>query len=307
MSVYHNWHNPFWFRNNLVRKAIIPFLFSRNTGNYILREEWDNLIILDACRYDTFLNLLKEYPLKGNLESRESRGTETSIFLSEIFKDVKLMGDMVYITANPTVDKLLSGKIFKILPLWKEEWSGEHQTVLPERVYERTLEALRLYPDKRFVIHFLQPHRPFIGFSQWNWWKTKIPRYRFVRVWGSMAEQGKSLLFSVSDETLVRLYERNLKLVLPIVSRLLEELPGRTVVTADHGEAFGERIHPLVPISVYGHPGRVRIRALTEVPWLVSESAKKKTIRAEDPLVTGQLSREDEDLITERLSALGYV
>ena len=307
MSIYRNWHNPFWFRNNLIRKVIIPFLFSRNTGNYILKEKWDNLIILDACRYDTFVKLLNEEHLKGNLESRVSRGTETSVFLSENFQSFGLVKDLVYVTANPTVNKFLNGKIFKILPLWKEEWNHEHQTVLPERVYERTIEAMQQYPDKKFVIHFLQPHRPFIGYSRWNWWKNKIPSYRFVRVWGSMAEQGKSLLFSVSDETLIRLYERNLKLVLPYVRRLLEELPGTTVVSADHGEAFGERIHPLVPISVYGHPGRERIRALTKVPWLVSESTKKKIIRAEEPAATVELPREDEDLITERLSALGYV
>ncbi|MFW6130788.1 MAG: hypothetical protein ACOC56_06340 [Atribacterota bacterium] len=42
-----------------------------NYGDYFLEEEWDNLIILDACRYDTF----KKYnDISEDLEFRYSRG-----------------------------------------------------------------------------------------------------------------------------------------------------------------------------------------------------------------------------------------
>lgn len=45
------------------------------------------------------------------------------------------------------------------------------------------------------------------------------------------------------------------------VSELLKNLSDKKVViTSDHGEAFGEW-------GIYGHPGGVYIKALTEVPW----------------------------------------
>jgi len=291
-----------------VRKALIPLLFSQNPGVFVLKEKWDNLIILDACRYDVFEEAYRTEGLQGRLESRISRGTETKFFLSENFRNRAMLRDTVYVSANPVVSKLLSDKLFKVVPIWKDGWDPVEDTVLPEYVYERTLEAIEQYPDKRLIVHFLQPHRPFIGYANYNWWKTEIPNRRFALTWGSMSEDGKSLLFSVSTEDLMELYKRNLKLTLPYVRRLLDVLPGTTVVTGDHGEAFGERIHPLLPFSVYGHPGRVRIDALTRVPWFVAESRTKKIIRSEPEIhSTEHLPKEDEDLINERLSALGYI
>ena len=210
-------------------------------------------------------------------------------------------------SANPTVTQRFSRKFFRVIPVWKEEWDSRNHTVLPERMYRRTLQAMSDYPDKRLIIHFLQPHRPFIGYPYPDWWKRKSPGETRINVWGSMNERGRSWLSQADRGTLLDLYARNLDQVLPFVKRLQDALPGNTVTTSDHGEAFGDLLHPLVRLRVYGHPGRTRIPALTKVPWLVAESDRMRRA-ASTGMKTAQeaLSEQDEGLIEERLRALGY-
>jgi hypothetical protein len=47
-------------------------------GSSVTEEEWDNLIILDGCRYDLFESVNS---ISGDLESRTSAGTESAQFL----------------------------------------------------------------------------------------------------------------------------------------------------------------------------------------------------------------------------------
>jgi len=64
--------------------------------------------------------------------------------------------------------------------------------------------------------------------------------------------------------TALRLYEENLRIALESVAELVEELDGTVVVTADHGEAFGEG-------GVWEHHIETHIPPLMEVPWLEVE------------------------------------
>ena len=68
-----------------------------------------------------------------------------------------------------------------------------------------------------------------------------------------------------------KLYTYNLEIALGWVGKLVKELSGRIVITADHGESFGEKLHPLLPIKIYGHPRGCYIEPLVKVPWLVLE------------------------------------
>ena len=94
----------FWMRSIILRKLIFP-LMSRNDGFNIFNEEWESLIVLDACRYDTFEKYYRDYIKVGRLEKRKSMGTETTSFLIENFGDTYHQ-DIVYVTANPFVYKL---------------------------------------------------------------------------------------------------------------------------------------------------------------------------------------------------------
>ncbi len=53
------------------------------------------------------------------------------------------------------------------------------------------------------------------------------------------------------------------------VKRLERELPGRVVLTADHGEAFGE-------YGLYAHCKQLRIEALVKVPWVILKDEARR-------------------------------
>lgn len=59
-------------------------------------------------------------------------------------------------------------------------------------------------------------------------------------------------------------YRNSLRYVLEELEELIEELDGKTVITADHGEAHGEW-------GLRDHPHSVYIDSLVKVPWLEVE------------------------------------
>jgi len=270
-------------RDNLIMH--LDKLIRRNKGIRIIDEDWDNLIILDDCRYDIFEKIFKERNMGGKLEWKISRGTWTVEFLLENFPGDRY-DDIVYITANPFVDRYLKGKFYKIISVWKYEWDSKYNTVLPSAMYKYTLEALRNYPNKRFIIHFLQPHHPYFVLKfedklmneirdaalQHRDFKSVNPKKSFFDVY-------LTALYAWFDlYKLIKAYEENLRLTMPYIEKLIHLLPGKTVITSDHGESFGERFHHLFPIRIYGH-GMARIESLIKVPWLVVDERDKLNLR----------------------------
>lgn len=271
------WRDPYWWKRQLISRLLGPLLFRKNNGTYLLEKEFDNLIILDACRYD-FLEseITKSGFNECKLESIISRATHTQNFLIENFGNKKfdsLCREIVYITANPFVSRELKDVFHKIIPVWMFGWNKEFLTVRPEAVYKAALQASNEFSEKKLIIHFIQPHHPFIklgsvGSDLANLRNTAL----FDRlnktdesIW-SLLEKGK-----IDNDIVIWGYRQNLRIVLPYVQKLCKILPGRTIITADHGEAMGEKIHPLIPIKIYGHPPKVRIDCLIKVPWLICE------------------------------------
>ena len=261
-------------------------------GVDVFDEDWDNLVILDACRYDLFE---AEHDLPGRLEARRSRGSSTVEFLKANF-DERDLEDIVYVTANPQLYRhdSITPSLHATINVWQEKgWNSDYRTVLPETLTEHARKAASEYPDKRLVVHYIQPHYPFIGpTGQEHFDLDSLAIWKRVRN-GDL---------SVSDDVLRQAYRENLQLVLPHVRELLDAFRGKTVVTADHGQAIGERVGP-VPIQCYGHPTSVYASPLVKVPWLVHESGERKDIVAEQPQETGDI---ENDVVSDRLKQLGY-
>jgi len=132
----------------------------------IINEHWDYLIILDACRYDYFDRLYRKY-FKGRLTKRISIGSCTNEWRDKSFPDY--YDDIVYISANPqiSVDLPVYGYVagehfYKVHEIWKTDWDSETGTVLPETLTNAAIDIIKKTPDKRFVIHYLQPHAPYL-------------------------------------------------------------------------------------------------------------------------------------------------
>lgn len=65
-------------------------------GTDIVNEDWDNLILLDACRYDTYAEMT---PFPGPVEVRESRGSSSQQFVRGNFTN-RILHDTVIVSGN---------------------------------------------------------------------------------------------------------------------------------------------------------------------------------------------------------------
>lgn len=296
---------------NRVQHALaVPFRFylHQQTGPFVnaLTEDWDNLVVLDACRYDTFADLSS---LPGELERRYSVGSATREWLIRAVGD-RDFHDIVYVTANPRVTRY-EEQFHEVVPVWKTHWDETLKVAPPDDVTEQALAAHREYPNKRIVVHYMQPHVPFIG----DFGRSNVGIHDGTTKGTSVAagEQVQDRDFvepfdllqagRLDGANVRKAYRENLELVLPEVERLLAELPGKSVVTADHGEMFGKVGWPF-PARVYGHENMIPARELLAVPWLEYQNGSRRDTTVEDPTRTDD--DVDEDEIERRLRELGY-
>ncbi len=157
------------YHPNLIIKKLNSLYHTRmdrreyNTeGINIFAEDWDNLVILDACRDDQFR---VTNTLAGEVETKISRGSNTSEFLKANCNGHDLR-DTVYVTASPIYyyhRDAIDAEFHEVVNVWNEEgWHEDVKTVLPETTTEYALDAADEYPDKRLLVHYIQPHYPFI-------------------------------------------------------------------------------------------------------------------------------------------------
>lgn len=272
-------------------------------GTNFLKADWDNLILLDACRYDFFEEI---NDLEGHLESRESLGACSNEFVSANFDGTEFH-DTVIVTANgwyriidekPNEDDLNVHDLIVVDEYERNEVQkqfaevrSDRKWVVPEATTEYARRALEKYPNKRLLIHYHQPHSPYIGETGMEYF-DELPH-----------KLAGTTHIETSHEILRQAYRENLELVLKEVTQLLPELPGKTVISADHGEMLGERDFP-VPVHRYGHPCGIYHKHLAKVPWFVIENGPRKEVVAEPPV-----EREDVkslDAVHQRLEELGY-
>lgn len=267
-------------------------------GVAVMEEDWDNLIILDGCRYDIFAD---RNGIDGKLQSKTSLGSASLEFIEQNFVG-KEFHDTVYVTCNPYVTRIEDGTFHAVVNLLNE-WNSDLQTVHPEVVVDTAKQAHAEHSDKRLIIHFMQPHYPFIGEKGQNidhkgYSKGETNDLAGKNVWEQLRLNSDEL----SIEEVWEAYQENLDIVLSHVEELLGELTGKSVITADHGNLFGERLRP-IPVRGYGHPPRIRIPELVTVPWHVVDGESRREVTTDPPITHEKPS---DEMVTERLRALGY-
>ncbi len=281
-KIKENWRDKRWWKHQYRNRIFIKLIARKNRGVYILDEKWDNLIILDGCRYDIFKELNN---LEGILEWRISRGTCTKDFLLENFQKYpypEKLKEIVYVTANPIVNLYFSGLFYRIYSTWDYGWDENLSTVPPENVVKDALFAIKDNPGKRLIIHFVQPHCPFLGGEiitkplRDSVRERALGKKDLIKPIEDTAVMQPSLLIETGelDKNIVwEAYKNNLKIVLPFVKKLVDNLSGKIIVTSDHGELMGEKVpHFLYPFKEYGHPcGLYNMEDLVKVPWLIIE------------------------------------
>ncbi len=190
-----------------------------------------------------------------------------------------------------------------VIDVWKHGWDDELGTVPPGSLAASFRERRATAADhERTVLHYMQPHAPFLGRGDGRKLTTirEGIKRQGDRERDDRAADGGTVLSAVGDrvrpavesvlegsslamkaglfleldtaealsggtrETALQYHEENLRIALESVAELVEELDGRVVVTADHGEAFGEQ-------GIWEHHIETHIPPLVEVPWLELE------------------------------------
>jgi hypothetical protein len=277
------------------------FRLRHGNGTRVMEEDWDNLFILDGCRYDMFTERIA---LPGTLDSRISLGSSSEEFMERNFVDEQFH-DTVYVSANPFIPKLgLNEDTFHAVVDLLNDWDEELQTVRPDIVAEAARKAHEQYPDKRLIVHFMQPHAPFIGplgrEMVGGGWTIDQDVDDDPGIWNRLRD-GED----VPLERVWEAYKENLDIVLEEVEPLLSDLNGKSVITADHGNLVGERLSPIPTRRKYGHPYGVHAEELVKVPWFVVQGNNRREVSTDSPVESDDESVSGKEL-EDRLEALGY-
>ena len=275
-----------------------PFYrFISSGGEDFVSQDWDNLIILDACRFDWFKRLNR---IEGELSSKVSKASESWEFMQENFVGKQLY-DTVYVTSNPHSPKIPDDTFHAVYNLLETHWSEDLKTVPPQEMVKETVRIQNMYPNKRIISHFMQPHFPFIGDS-----RDKI-KNRGIKQSAEREHPNPWLQLNFfggqSTELILQGYHENHEIAIRNAAILVNQLSGKTVIASDHANLLGEWVGP-IPKRMFGHPRNFRKKELVTVPWLEIKTDNRRTISTEPPIESQNI---DADVVESRLHDLGYV
>jgi hypothetical protein len=189
----------------------------------------------------------------------------------------------------------------EVIDVWKHGWDDDLATVPPESLAASLRDNQdAVERTDRTVLHYMQPHAPYLSRGKGRKLKQIQKGIRSQEDAEEVASDGGGALSALSDSirpkventlegselaqkaglwleldptdvvkkgtrgAALALYEENLRIALEEIAELVSELDGTVVVTADHGEAFGEE-------GVWEHHIETHIPPLMEVPWLELE------------------------------------
>ena len=313
-----------------------------NKAIRVMEEYWDYLIVLDACRFDYFSEIYRDY-FSGELEKRLSLGSNTPEWCERSFPDH--YSDVIYISGNPYINSRLEvdnfdaeKHFYKVVDVWDSGWNEELGTVPPEQMNKSFLSCLRKFPEKRFIVHYLQPHEPYLSskfdvhdllehrryknglkWAQGHWQDPleKILRLLFVKTrimkntWNvreflnlHVFQPMEAVKRRYGEDGLREAYRENIRIVLEYVNKLCMTLllldPSKSIlITSDHGELLGEN-------GDYCHERGSVNPHLIEVPLLKVNKVETTPITTEREMGC-LVPQEDEKRIKGRLRALGYI
>lgn len=265
----------------------------RNFGTRPYDRNWEVLIVLDACRWDLWERYAPKHHVNDRIrhvESIYSCASSSDEWLLKSFQQApdEIVGDSIYVTANAYTHKIDIDRFYDVEEVWRYGRDPRSGTVFPEVVTNEAIRAYRDAPDKRLIIHYLQPHAPFLHC---------LDKYHQSadnqEVWRGI-QQGE---FERDD--VFKDYGQNLLTVLDHVETILDNVTGTIAITSDHGNFVGEW-------GLYGHPSWVPLPAVKRVPWAVAEGNNQESykIRDRDSITTVET---EEPSVKEHLRQLGYV
>jgi len=276
------------------KKGLHQLFRVSKSGEPIYEREWDLLIILDACRVDLMKEVQNDFEFITNVDQVRSVDTMTREWMRGNFNTdyADEMAETVYICGNPLSQRVLAGNDFKLLDeVWKYSWDDTIGTLPPRPITDRAILAARSRSPNRMIVHYMQPHYPFIPQPELDHGieLNKFGELPWDNVWDRL-RKGELEQSEVWDG-----YRDNLLHVLNDVELLLRNIDKNTVIiTSDHGNGIGEW-------GVYGHPIHIPIDEIQSVPWIMTTAMDEMTRRPDE---VEQSSAEVP--VEEQLKHLGY-
>lgn len=278
---------------------VIEQVPSLNDGTHIFDRDWDVLVILDACRHDMYERRVRE------CDSIWSVAGSSAEWMTKTFgeADADVLERTAYVTSNPfsARSNALEGVDLGLLDeVWRDGWDGDLGTVPARPVTDRGIAAARSDEYDRVIIHYMQPHYPFIGnLEDGETPIGKLDQDSFGEVGDSLGMWDRVLLGELDSATVLEAYDANLDYVMGDVRLLLENIDGKAVISADHGNALGEW-------GQWGHRPAIPHPGMRRVPWDVRECIDEETYEPDNESIDS--SQNDVDgTVSSRLQELGYL
>lgn len=273
-------------------------------GTNVFDREWDLLVVLDACRVDALETVAPEYEFLGPVDAITSVGSTSSEWIANTFRE-EFQPDIsrtACVTSNAHMqavvedrsypggaDHVVDADDFSVLDQpWRyvpdEETPFFHPP--PRFVTDRAVAIARSQDPERLLVHYRPPHAPYTAGAIAG---GREPMDHEKDPFGALRD-------GVDHELVWAAYLDELRRGLDEVARLLGNVDAdRAIVTADHGEAFGEW-------GVYGHPMGMVHPAVRRVPWVKATAVDTET--SEPSLAPA--SQSDTRDVDEHLQRLGY-
>lgn len=285
-QIFYELHVGFWRRVGRLYQF----------GKPVYETNWDALIILDACRVDLMENVAEEYDFIGSVNSINSVGSSSGEWMRKTFTEEyqPQMAETAYITGNAWAEKELSATDFRLLDqVWKYAWDHEIGTIRPRPLTDRAITVSRALDPEQLIIHYMQPHHPYIPEPDIGTNPILNPHGDGDRIpiWDDI-RAGR-----VDPDDVWEAYEANLRYVLDDVELLLNNIDAeRVVITSDHGNLFGE-------LGLWSHMQNIPLPPVKRVPWCETTATDSGQHQPElEPPSEDETNTE----VNERLRDLGY-
>ncbi|WP_265108318.1 hypothetical protein [Halosolutus halophilus] len=276
----------------------------------VFEREWDVLVLLDACRVDLMADVAAEYgwlPSPGAVEAGaiDSVAGSSKEWMRRTFlsRDAELE-NTAYVTGNPFSAEILDDEhpLGLVDEVWRYAWDDDLGSIRPEPITDRAIRACRDGDFDRVVVHYMQPHVPFLdrpdlhaGYRPDDWGSPDSvvdADETGLNVWGRVREG------DLERDEVWAAYADNLRIGLDAVQTLRRNVDGTLVLSSDHGNAMGE-------LGIWGHPD-TPVSSIRRVPWIELEARDERT---REPTIEPEAMDDERPVdadVQDRLASLGY-
>ena len=306
------------------------------SGTNIFEKDWDVLVILDTCRVDTLREVANTKPWIDDVGQIRSVGSMSAEWMLNTFTEEyrNTIGETAFVSGNIWSHRIFNeafhthhrheyDSLHRGWPNWSPVTTDEfahYETVLPvanqeqqlhpesgaipQVLTDRAITVARETTFDRLIVHYTLPHLNFIADAlDWDPNETSMDELMSgLEVTRGLRSEERSYdparKGDVDRETVYSAYRQNLRLVLEYVEILLQNIDAENVViSADHGEGFGEQ-------GIWGHPFGWPLAPIKTVPWATTTANDNGTY---EPAYDRLERMPDEAETREHLEQMGYL